>query len=176
MKKEDLISILEKEDLNVADKVAKILALSDVELSAVKDSAKQKYAEKESQITDLIKENTTLKETYKDYDALKKYKAEKEQEFEKQKKIDFLKSSKVKEKYVDLLLDKIDWEKGTYDNEKKTFSGLDDEIKKTNDSYGDLFEKNDSIVLVHFKGNDEQSDKVPNTSNQRINDFIRRGV
>jgi len=93
-------------------------------------------------------ENETLKtsqteltakvDSYKDYDELKKFKAEYEANQEKTQKSEYLKS--IGCKHPDLFLNQIDWSKASYDNDKKTYVGLDDAIKGLKETYKDMFE------------------------------------
>ena len=104
--------------------------------------------EKEKENAKLKAENETLKQektelsarvdTYKDYDALKKFKADYEANQEKTQKSEYLKS--IGCKHPDLFLNQIDWSKASYDNEKKTYVGLDDAIKGLKENYKDMFE------------------------------------
>lgn len=74
----------------------------------------------------------------KDYEELKRFKAESLEKIENDKKVDFLKANGCK--HPDLIMGKLDFSKGVYDEEKKTYTGLDDDVKGLREAYGDLFE------------------------------------
>ena len=93
----------------------------------------------------LKSENEELKkkiEGFEDYDELKQFKEESVAREEKQTKIDYLKS--VGCKHPELFVDKVDFTKGKYNAEKKTYEGLDDGVKVVKEQYKDMFENNDS--------------------------------
>jgi len=97
-------------------------------------------------------------DTYKDYDLLKKFKADYEANQEKSQKVDYLKELGCK--HPDLFVDKLDWSKASYDKEKKAYTGLDDAIKGLKDTYKDMFEVNDNNNKNLFN---------PNLGNQHPN-------
>lgn len=77
-------------------------------------------------------------DTYKDYDLLKQFKADYDAKLEESQKSDYLKS--VGCKHPDLFMGQIDWSKASYDKEKKTYTGLDDDLKGLKETYKDMFE------------------------------------
>ena len=83
-------------------------------------------------------ELTTKVDGYKDYDELKKFKADYEAKTIKQQRVDYLKS--VGCKHPDLFENQIDWSKASYDQEKKTYTGLDETLKGLKENYKDMFE------------------------------------
>lgn len=76
---------------------------------------------------------------FSDYEELKKFKADSLEKIETDKKVSFLKANGCK--FPDLIMPKLDFSKATYDEEAKTYKGLDDDIKGLTTTYGDLFEK-----------------------------------
>ena len=102
-----------------------------------KDALQTRNTELDSQIK-------ASQEKYKDYDDLAKYKADNEANILSEKRINYLKS--VGCKHPDLLVKEIDWDaQGVgYDDEKKTYTGLDESIKGFKAKYGDLFESKDT--------------------------------
>ena len=148
----------------------KELGLNDEQIEAVmNENGKDINSAKSNNTTELEnlrKENETLKaqnkeldnsfkasqEKYKDYDELSKFKADYEAKELNSKRYEFLKSKGCK--HPELIAKEIDWGKDgiAYNDEKKTFEGLDDTIKTLKDSYGDLFE---NVANEHIdpKGN-----------------------
>ena len=102
-----------------------------------KDALQTRNTELDSQIK-------ASQEKYKDYDDLAKFKADTEANILSEKRINYLKS--VGCKHPDLLVKEIDWDaQGVgYDEEKKTYTGLDESIKGFKNKYGDLFESKDT--------------------------------
>lgn len=102
------------------------------------ESAKKPLQAKIDSLTTQNTELTTKLDGYKDYEDLKKYKADSVAKEEKQNKIDYLKS--IGCKHPDLFVDKVDFTKGTYNAEKKTYEGLDENVKAVKEQYTDMFE------------------------------------
>ena len=102
-----------------------------------KDALQTRNTELDSQIK-------ASQEKYKDYDDLAKFKADTEANILSEKRINYLKS--VGCKHPELIMKEIDWDKEGvgYDEEKKTYTGLDESIKGFKDKYGDLFESKDT--------------------------------
>ena len=144
MKREDLkkkfIELGLAED-KINDAVDFVMSANGNDLNTLKselEAAKGKYAD------DMKSKDETIK-GYADYDDLKKFKADTEANAEKSKRIDFLKSNGCK--HPDLMMDKLDFSKAKYDEEKKTFTGLDDDIKNLKTSYADLFENKQPTII-----------------------------
>lgn len=106
-------------------------------IKAEKEALEKKYAEDIKAKEDSLKEYETKVKGYADYEDLKKFKADTIANAEKSKKIDFLKAQGCK--HPELILGQLDFEKATYDEEKKTYTGLEESIKNLKNSYGDLF-------------------------------------
>lgn len=106
------------------------------------ENAKKPLQTKIESLTSQNTELTAKVDSYKDYDDLKKFKTESLAREEKQTKIDYLKS--VGCKHPELFVDKVDFTKGKYNAEKKTFEGLDDNVKVVKEQYKDMFETQDN--------------------------------
>ncbi len=81
----------------------------------------------------------------KDYAELKQFKVDTLAKQEKGRKVDFLKTQGFK--HPDLFVDKIDFSKATYDEDKKVYTGLDEQIKSFKNEYKDLFEPDKTQVV-----------------------------
>ena len=95
------------------------------------EKGKTTYAE-------LLKQHNDLLASTKDYGELKQFKVDTLAKQEESRKLDFLKSKGCK--HPELLLSQIDFSKATYDDEKRTYTGLDEIIKATQETYKDMFE------------------------------------
>ena len=107
-------------------------------LKAENEALKSKYAEDIKAKDDSIKEYESRVKGYADYEDLKKFKADTIANAEKSRKVEFLKSQGCK--HPDLIVDKLDFSKAKYDEDKKTYTGLDEDIKTFKANYADLFE------------------------------------
>jgi hypothetical protein len=87
---------------------------------------------------DLLKQYNDLLGATKDYAELKQFKVDTLAKQEESRKVDFLKNQGCK--HPELLVSQIDFSKATYDEEKKTYTGLDEVIKAKREAYGDMFE------------------------------------
>lgn len=109
-------------------------------LDDIKDwMSPENYQKLQSDYDALKKENDSLKSNdYSDYEELKKFKADTIAKAEADKKNNFLKAQGCK--HPDLIAGKLDFSKATWDEDKKTYTGLDEDIKSLKGSYADLFE------------------------------------
>ena len=108
-------------------------------LKSENESLKSKYADDIKAKDDAIKNYEDKIKTFGDYEDLKKFKADTEANAEKSKRVDFLKSQGCK--HPELIMTQLDFEKASYDNDKKTYTGLDDSIKQLKTTYKDLFDE-----------------------------------
>ena len=118
-----------------------VMAQNGADVNALKselETLKGKYADDTKAKDEVIKGYEDKLKGFSDYEDLKKFKADTEANTEKSKRVEFLKSKGCK--HPDLMMDKIDFSKASYDEEKKTFTGLDEEVKNLKTSYADLFE------------------------------------
>ena len=106
-------------------------------IKAEKEALEKKYAEDIKAKDDSLKEYESKVKGYADYEDLKKFKADTIANAEKSRKVEFLKSQGCK--HPELILGQLDFEKATYDEEKKTYTGLDESLKTLKNNYKDLF-------------------------------------
>ncbi len=145
MKREDLRTKLVAagvSDENLASVVDYIMAANGADVESLKKENETLKASHKEALEAIQEENKTLKTqvgNYKDYEELKKFKADTLEKAETSKKMEFLKAQGCK--HPDLIMNKLDFSKGTYDEEKKTYTGLDDDVKGLREAYGDLFEQ-----------------------------------
>lgn len=152
MKTKDLEAILENEEMSVAEKKAAIMALNGKDVNDAKDKYASEITSKDEEIAKLKGSNEELSkkvEGFADYEDLKKYKTDNEAKLVADKHLAYLKGLGF-EKGADLIADKVDWEKATYDEEKKTYTGIDEEALKTNYDY--LLSTEPEVKKVQFNG------------------------
>ena len=129
---------------NVSEVLDYIMAQNGADIQSLKNenaSLKSSYDENLKKLEDENKGFKTQLESYKDYEDLKKFKSDTLEKAETNKRNDFLKAQGCK--HPDLIAGKIDFSKATYDEEKKTYIGLDEDIKSLKESYIDLFDSKD---------------------------------
>ena len=74
---------------------------------------------------------------YKDYDVLKQFHVEALAKQEKDRQVEYVKGLGVK--HPELFQSQIDFSKATYDEEKKTYTGLDEQVESIKKNYPDMF-------------------------------------
>ena len=119
-----------------------VMSQNGTDLNTLKSELEQVKSSHAQEVETLKAQNSELSskvEGYKDYEDLKKFKADTMANQEKSKRIDFLKAQGCK--HPDLIMTQLDFEKASYDEEKKTYVGLDDSLKTLKTNYADLFEK-----------------------------------
>lgn len=118
-----------------------IMAQNGAEINSLKEenkALKSTNDEANKSKDDEIKSLKAQIESYSDYDDLKKFKEDTIATAENDKRVNYLKAQGCK--HPDLVMGKLDFSKATYDEEKKTYTGLDESIKKLKGDYVDLFE------------------------------------
>ena len=118
-----------------------IMGQNGADINSLKEelaTTKATHAEQLKKLEDGNKELMSKVEGYKDYEDLKKFKADTIEKAETAKKVEFLKSQGCK--HPDLIMGKLDFSNAEYDEESKTYKGLDDAIKGLKTSYADIFE------------------------------------
>lgn len=117
----------------------------------------------------------TEKNQFGDYEELKAFKSDVLAKEEEAQKLAYLKSVKVKDPYVKMVMGQLDWSKAKYDKENKTYTGLDEQIASSKETYKDLYEQEGNEQIISFEGNTSgNGGKVVKTSsNSVMNSFIR---
>lgn len=137
-----------------------IMAQNGAEINSLKEenkALKSTNDEANKSKDDEIKSLKAQIESYSDYQDLKKFKEDTIATAENDKRVNYLKAQGCK--HPDLVMGKLDFSKATYDEEKKTYTGLDESIKKLKGDYVDLFEvKGTQQVQPNNKPNPTGSD------------------
>ena len=125
----------------INDLVDFVMSENGNDLNTLKSENEQLKSSHEKEVESLkaqYSELSTKVDGYKDYEELKQFKADTIANQEKTKRVEFLKAQGCK--HPDLIIDKVDFSKATYDEEKKAYTGLDEALKGLKASYSDLFE------------------------------------
>ena len=144
MKRANLRAKLQEAGLEaekIDDVVNYIMDENGKDVNAAKNTSEEEFAKVKAEKEALEKDKnelTTKLDGYKDYDLLKQFKAESDAKTQKQQRVDYLKS--IGCKHPELFENQIDWSKASYDEDKKTFTGLYDTLKGFKESYKDMFE------------------------------------
>ena len=91
-----------------------------------------------SGVKEKLTQNEAQASQYADYEELKKFKEDTLIKVENEQKLNYLKS--IKCKHPELFVDKFDWSKATYNEEKKVYEGLDEQVKGYQEQYSGMFE------------------------------------
>lgn len=120
-----------------------VMKANGIDVNKAKETNSEDLDKVKAENENLKSQISTLNDQIKgfaDYEDLKKFKTDADAKEEADRKSTFLKNAGLKDgKYADLLLSKIDFSKATYDSEKGTYTGLDDDVKALKESYSDLF-------------------------------------
>ena len=144
MKREDLKTRLTNAGVpedKLSEVVDYIMGQNGSDIEGLKNELATLKATHANELETFKNENKELKtkvDGFKDYDDLKKFKTETIEKAENSKKVEFLKAQGCK--HPDLIIGKVDFSKAEYDEQAKTYKGLDDSIKGLKETYGDLFE------------------------------------
>lgn len=140
MKREFLKSLGIADDLinQIMDENGKDINNAKATAEAQANIYKEEVEKSKTAHADVLKQYNDLLAATKDYAELKQFHVDTLAKQEESRKIDFLKANGCK--HPNLLLSQIDFSKATYDNEKKTYTGLDESIKDLKTTYADMFE------------------------------------
>lgn len=142
MKRQDLKSKMQELGLEVNnDLIDYIMAQNGVDIETLKTNHTNELQTLQSQLDEVktqLTQEQEAKSQYADYDELKKFKEDALIKVENEQKLEYLKS--IKCKHPELFIDKFDWTKATYNEEKKTYEGLDEQVKSHQETYKDMFE------------------------------------
>ena len=144
MKREDLKKQFTEAGVpedKIASLVDYVMSQNGAEINSLKSENEALKTSNAKEVETLKAQNSELAskvESYKDYEDLKKFKSDTIANQENAKRVEFLKAQGCK--HPDLIMAKLDFEKASYDDDKKTYVGLDDSIKNLKTNYADLFE------------------------------------
>lgn len=142
MKRADLKSKMQELGLEVNDEfINYIMTQNGVDIESLKTTHANELQTLQNDLNGVKEELTQAKakeSQYADYEELKQFKTDTLLKVENEQKIGYLKE--IKCKYPELFVDKFDWTKATYNQEKKTYEGLEEQIKKVQEQYSGMFD------------------------------------
>lgn len=149
MKRADLKAKMQELGIEVNDDLINyIMTQNGVDIESLKTTHANELQTLQTELND-VKTKLTQEEAkssqYADYEVLKKFKEDTLIKVENEQKLDYLKS--IKCKHPELFVDKFDWTKATYNQEKKTYEGLDEEVKKYQEQYAGMFDVQQQQII-----------------------------
>lgn len=149
MKRADLKAKMQELGLEVNDEfINYIMTQNGVDIEALKNNHANELQTLQTELSSVKEELTQAKakeSQYADYDELKQFKTDTLLKVENEQKIGYLKE--IKCKYPELFVDKFDWTKATYNQEKKTYEGLEEQIKKVQEQYAGMFDVQQQQII-----------------------------
>lgn len=149
MKRADLKTKMQELGIEVNnDLIDYIMAQNGVDIESLKTTHANEVQTLQTQLNEAnekITQHEASMSQYADYDELKQFKEQALLQVENTRKLEYLKA--IKCKHPELFVDKIDWTKATYNEEKKTYEGLDEQVKSYRDTYKSMFDVVDPQAL-----------------------------
>lgn len=149
MKRADLKAKMQELGLEVNDDLINfIMTQNGVDIESLKNNHTNELQTLQTELSSVKEELTQAKakeSQYADYEELKQFKTDTLLKVENEQKIGYLKE--IKCKYPELFVDKFDWTKATYNQEKKTYEGLEEQIKKVQEQYAGMFDVQQQQII-----------------------------
>ena len=149
MKRADLKAKMQELGLEVNDEfINYIMTQNGVDIESLKNNHANELQTLQNELNGVKEELTQAKakeSQYADYEELKQFKTDTLLKVENEQKIGYLKE--IKCKYPELFVDKFDWTKATYNQEKKTYEGLEEQIKKVQEQYSGMFDVQQQQII-----------------------------
>ena len=149
MKRADLKAKMQELGLEVNDEfINYIMTQNGVDIESLKTTHANELQTLQNELNGVKEELTQAKakeSQYADYEELKQFKTDTLLKVENEQKIGYLKE--IKCKYPELFVDKFDWTKATYNQEKKTYEGLEEQIKKVQEQYSGMFDVQQQQII-----------------------------
>lgn len=149
MKRADLKAKMQELGLEVNDEfINYIMTQNGVDIESLKNNHANELQTLQTELSSVKEDLTQAKakeSQYADYEELKQFKTDTLLKVENEQKIGYLKE--IKCKYPELFVDKFDWTKATYNQEKKTYEGLEEQIKKVQEQYSGMFDVQQQQII-----------------------------
>lgn len=149
MKRADLKAKMQELGLEVNDEfINYIMTQNGVDIESLKNNHANELQTLQNELNDVktkLTQSEAKESQYADYEELKQFKTDTLLKVENEQKIGYLKE--IKCKYPDLFVDKFDWTKATYNQEKKTYEGLEEQIKKVQEQYAGMFDVQQQQII-----------------------------
>lgn len=159
MKRADLKAKMQEVGLEVNDEfINYIMTQNGNDIEALKNNHSNELQTLQNELSDVkvkLTQSEAKESQYADYEELKKFKEDTLIKVENEQKLDYLKS--IKCKHPELFVDKFDWTKATYNAEKKTYEGLDEEVKKYQEQYAGMFDVQQQQIIDSRSGGNTTS-------------------
>lgn len=158
MKRNELKAKMQELGLEVNnDLIDYVMAQNGVDIETLKTNHANELQSLQTQLSEVNEKLTQAeseKSQYADYEELKKFKEDALIKVENEQKLEYLKS--IKCKHPELFIDKLDWTKATFNSEKKTYEGLDEQVKSYREQYASMFDVVDQQVIEPNGGSNTQ--------------------
>lgn len=142
MKRNELKAKMQELGIEVNDELINyIMTQNGVDIETLKTQHANELQTKETELNEAKEKITQLESNaskYSDYEELKQFKENAVKQVETENKLNYLKS--IKCKHPELFVEKFDWTKATFNEEKKTYEGLDEQVKSYQEQYKDMFD------------------------------------
>jgi hypothetical protein len=142
MKRNELKQKMQELGLEVNDDLINyVMAQNGADIESLKAQHTNDLQTKETELNEAKTKISQLEANtsqYADYEELKKFREDAVKKIENEQKLEYLKS--IKCKHPELFIEKFDWSKAKFNEEKKTYEGLDEQVKTYQEQYEDMFE------------------------------------
>ncbi len=142
MKRNELKAKMQELGLEVNDDLINyVMAQNGADIESLKNQHTNELQTLNDELTqskNKIQELEANTSQYSDYEELKQFKEGILVKQENEQRLNYLKQ--IKCKHPELFVDKIDWAKATFNDEKKVYEGLDDQVKNFKEQYSSMFE------------------------------------
>jgi hypothetical protein len=142
MKRNELKQKMQELGLEVNDDLINyVMAQNGADIESLKAQHTNDLQTKETELNEAKTKISQLEANtsqYADYEELKKFREDAVKKIENEQKLEYLKS--IKCKHPELFIEKFDWSKAKFNEEKKTYEGLDEQVKSYQEQYKDMFD------------------------------------
>ena len=149
MKRADLKAKMQELGLEVNDEfINYIMTQNGVDIESLKTTHANELQTLQTELSSVKEDLTQAKakeSQYADYEELKQFKTDTLLKVENEQKIGYLKE--IKCKYPELFVDKFDWTKATYNQEKKTYEGLEEQVKKVQEQSAGMIDVQQQQII-----------------------------
>ena len=142
MKRSELKQKMQELGIEVNDELINyIMTQNGVDIETLKTQHANELQTKETELNEAKTKISQLEANtsqYADYEELKKFRENAIKQVENENKLNYLKS--IKCKHPELFIEKFDWSKAKFNEEKKMYEGLEEQVKTYQETYKDMFE------------------------------------
>lgn len=154
MKRADLKAKMQELGIEVNDDLINyVMTQNGVDIESLKTTHANELQTLQNELNDVktkLTQSEAKESQFADYEELKKFKEDTLIKVENDQKLNYLKE--IKCKHPELFVDKFDWSKATYNAEKKTYEGLDEQVKSYQEQYSGMFEIQQQQIIDSKSG------------------------